>query len=102
MGQRKRSVILALVLLITVISSVQGEGQDEIITQTEGLEPHDGMHFFSGTSSTFNVLIFNTGMISESIEINPSCMATFQVLNENYETVYDLEDHRLCPKSKTW
>ena len=100
MGQRKRSVILALVLLITVISSVQGEGQDEIITQTEGLEPHDGMHFFSGTSSTFNVLIFNTGMISESIEINPSCMATFQVLNENYETVYDLEDHRLCPNQK--
>ena len=24
----------------------------------------------------------------KSIEINPSCMATFQVLNENYEIVF--------------
>ncbi|HJM65992.1 MAG TPA: hypothetical protein QF555_00400 [Candidatus Thalassarchaeaceae archaeon] len=100
MGQRKHSLILALVLLITAISSVQGEGQDEVITQTEGLEPHDGMHFFSGTSSTFNVLIFNTGIGPESIEINPSCLATFQILNENYEIVYDLENHRLCPNQK--
>ena len=100
MGQRMRSMILAIVLLITVISSVQAESQEEIKTHTEGLEPHDGLHYFSGVESVFNVFITNSGISQASIEINPSCMASFQVLNQNAEIVYDLEDHRLCPNQK--
>ena len=100
MGQRMRSMILAIVLLITVISSVQAESQEEIKTHTEGLEPHDGLHYFSGVESVFNVFITNSGISQASIEINPSCMASFQVLNQNAEVVYDLEDHRLCPNQK--
>ena len=100
MGQRMRSMILAIVLLITVISSVQAESQEEIKTHTEGLEPHDGLHYFSGVESVFNVFITNSGISQASIEINPSCMASFQVLNQNAEIVYDLEDYRLCPNQK--
>ena len=100
MGQRMRSMILAIVLLITVISSVQAESQEEIKTHTEGLEPHDGLHYFSGVESLFDVFISNSGISQTSIEINPSCMASFQVLNQNSEIVYDLEDHRLCPNQK--
>lgn len=100
MGQRMRSMILAIVLLITVISSVQAESQEEIKTHIEGLEPHDGLHYFSGVESVFNVFITNSGISQASIEINPSCMASFQVLNQNAEIVYDLEDHRLCPNQK--
>ena len=100
MGQRMRSMILAFVLLITVISSVQAESQEEIKTHTEGLDPHDGLHYFSGVESVFEVFISNSGISQASIEINPSCMASFQVLNQNSEIVYDLEDHRLCPNQK--
>ena len=90
MGQRMRSMILAFVLLITVISSVQAESQEEIKTHTEGLDPHDGLHYFSGVESVFEVFISNSGISQASIEINPSCMASFQVLNQNSEIVYDL------------
>lgn len=100
MGQRQHSLILALTLIFTLIGSVQGETQQEVITQTEGLEPHDGLYYFAGTTSTFQISIKNTGLDDVSIEINPSCMATFQIINQNSEIVYDLEDHRLCPNQK--
>ena len=100
MGQRQHSLILALTLIFTLIGSVQGETQQDVITQTEGLEPHDGIHYFAGTTSTFQISIKNTGLDDETIEINPSCMATFQIINQNSEIVYDLEDHRLCPNQK--
>ena len=100
MGQRQHSLILALTLVFTLIGSVQAETQQEVITQAEGLDPHDGIHYFAGTTSTFQISIKNTGLDDVSIEINPSCMATFQIINQNSEIVYDLEDHRLCPNQK--
>ncbi|MEC7041890.1 MAG: hypothetical protein VXW89_01110, partial [Candidatus Thermoplasmatota archaeon] len=100
MGQRQHSLILALTLIFTLIGSVQAETQQEVITQAEGLDPHDGIHYFAGTTSTFQISIKNTGLDDVSIEINPSCMATFQIINQNSEIVYDLEDHRLCPNQK--
>ncbi len=100
MGQRQHSLILALILFFTLIGSVQAEPEQEVITQTEGLEPHDGLHYFAGTVSTFEVSIKNTGFNQVSIEINPSCLATFQIINENNEIVYDLDNHRLCPNQK--
>ena len=57
MGQRQHSLILALTLIFTLIGSVQGETQQEVITQTEGLEPHDGLYYFAGTTSTFQISI---------------------------------------------
>ena len=56
MGQRQHSLILALTLIFTLIGSVQGETQQEVITQTEGLEPHDGLYYFAGTTSTIQVV----------------------------------------------
>ena len=100
MGQRQHSVILFLALIFTLIGSVQANAQQEVITQTEGLEPHDGIHYFAGTTSTFQVSIINTGLNDASIEINPGCMVTFQIINENGQIVYDLENHRLCPNQK--
>ena len=100
MGQRQRSLILALTLIFTLVGSVQGETQQEVITQTEGLEPHDGLYYFAGTTSTFQISVKNTGLEDVSIEINPSCMTTFQIINQNSEVVYNLEEHRLCPNQK--
>ena len=100
MGQRQHSVILALILVFTLIGSVQADTQQEVITVSDGLEPHDGIHYFAGTISTFQISIKNTGSDDVSIEINPSCMATFQLINENGRIVYDLEEHRLCPNQK--
>ena len=100
MGQRQHSVILALTLVFTLIGSVQADTQQEVITVSDGLEPHDGIHYFAGTISTFQISIKNTGSDDVSIEINPSCMATFQIINENGRIVYDLEEHRLCPNQK--
>ena len=100
MGQRQHSLILALTLIFTLVGSVQGETQQEVITQIEGLEPHDGLYYFAGTTSTFQISIKNTGLEDVSIEINPSCMTTFQIINQNSEVVYNLEEHRLCPNQK--
>ena len=100
MGQRQHSLILALTLIFTLVGSVQGETQQEVITQIEGLEPHDGLYYFAGTTSTFQISIKNTGLEDVSIEINPSCMTNFQIINQNSEVVYNLEEHRLCPNQK--
>ena len=100
MGQRQHSLILALTLIFTLVGSVQGETQQEVITQIEGLEPHDGLYYFAGTTSTFQISVKNTGLEDVSIEINPSCMTTFQIINQNSEVVYNLEEHRLCPNQK--
>ena len=83
MGQRQHSLILALTLIFTLVGSVQGETQQEVITQIEGLEPHDGLYYFAGTTSTFQISIKNTGLEDVSIEINPSCMTSFQIINQN-------------------
>ena len=100
MGQRQHSLVLALILFFTLIGSVQAENEEQVITLTDGLEPHDGLHYFAGTVSSFEVSLKNTGINDVSIELNPSCMATFQIINENNEIVYDFDNHRLCPNQK--
>ncbi len=100
MGQRKQSLILALVLFFTLIGSIEAETQQEVITEIDGLMPHDGLHYFAGTASTFHISIKNMGINDVSIEINPSCMASFQIINQDSEIVYDLDNDRLCPNQK--
>ena len=100
MGQRQHSLILALTLIFTLVGSVQGETQQEVITQSEGLEPHDGIHYFAGTTSTFQISIKNTGLMMYLLKLIPVVWQLSKSLIKMVRIVYNLEEHRLCPNQK--
>ena len=100
MSQRQRGILLVLALLLSSIGAASAEGGNGPYTSIEGLEPANGIHFIAGEAVEFKIQAVNSDSISHSIEYNPTCPYTFQIVDSVGVVVYDLETERLCPVQK--
>lgn len=100
MSQRQRGILLVLALLLSSIGLVSAESETGLHTSIEDLEPANGLHFIAGESVEFKIRAVNSDSVAKSIEYNPTCPYTFQILDSMGAIVYDLEENRLCPVQK--
>ena len=100
MSQRQRGILLVLALLLSSIGAVSAEAETGLHTSIEGLEPTNGLHFIAGELVEFKIQAVNLDSVAQSIEYNPTCPYTFQILDSMGTIVYDLEENRLCPVQK--
>ena len=100
MSQRQRGILLVLALLLSSIGAVSAEAETGLHTSIEGLEPANGLHFIAGELVEFKIQAVNSDSVAQSIEYNPTCPYTFQILDSMGTIVYDLEANRLCPVQK--
>ncbi|CAI8232781.1 MAG: Uncharacterised protein [Methanobacteriota archaeon] len=100
MSQRQRGILLVLALLLSSIGVASAQNGTGPHTSIEELEPMNGIHFIAGEEVEFKIQAVNSDSIAHSIEYNPTCPYTFQIVDSMGSVVYDLEAERLCPVQK--
>ena len=100
MSQRQRGILLVLALLLSSIGAVSADTETGLHTSIEDLKPTNGLYFIAGELVEFKIQAVNSDSVAQSIEYNPTCPYTFQIVDSIGTIVYDMEDDRLCPVQK--